>query len=137
MFFQKKMNDDDRGIRDVNMTPLIDVSLVLVVMLLLATPLAFESSIAVRKANKSAKVSQEKSKTERVEIRVFSEDSVRVNTQIVARTDLTDALKPYVEASSERLVVVSCAGDVSHGAFVNVLDQTKVAGASEIAVTGR
>ena len=33
---------------EVNLTPLIDVSLVLVVMLLLATPLAFESSIKVR-----------------------------------------------------------------------------------------
>jgi len=137
MFFQKKMNDNDSGIREVNMTPLIDVSLVLVVMLLLATPLAFESSIAVRKSNKSAKAAQEKSKTERVEVRVFSEDSVRVNTQVVARADLVDTLKPYVESSSERIVVISCAGDVSHGAFVNVLDQTKIAGASEIAVTGR
>lgn len=33
---------------EINTTPLIDVSLVLVVILLLATPLAFESSFGVR-----------------------------------------------------------------------------------------
>jgi len=37
------------------MTPLIDVSLVLVVMLLLTTPLAFESSIGVDHASKSGR----------------------------------------------------------------------------------
>ncbi len=38
------------GMNEVNMVPLIDVSLVLVVMLMLATPLAFESSLAIREA---------------------------------------------------------------------------------------
>ncbi len=47
MLFQKKMKDQAGGINEVNMTPLIDVSLVLVVMLLLATPLAFGFSVAV------------------------------------------------------------------------------------------
>ena len=45
--FQKKFEEDE-AFRDVNLTPLIDVALVLVVILLLATPLAFESSILVR-----------------------------------------------------------------------------------------
>ena len=35
------------GIFEVNMTPLIDVSLVLVVILMVATPLALQSSIAL------------------------------------------------------------------------------------------
>ena len=36
------------------MTPLIDVSLVLVVILMVATPLAFQSSIAVRTRPRAA-----------------------------------------------------------------------------------
>ena len=36
----------DKGIYETNLTPLIDVSLVLVVILLVATPLAFQSSAA-------------------------------------------------------------------------------------------
>ena len=55
MIFPGKPKKSGDNINEINMTPLIDVSLVLVVMLLLATPLAFESSIAIKKAMDSAK----------------------------------------------------------------------------------
>jgi len=43
-------NKRDSGIYDVNMTPLIDVSLVLVVILMVAMPMILQSGIAVRNA---------------------------------------------------------------------------------------
>jgi biopolymer transport protein ExbD len=122
---------------EVNMVPLIDVSLVLVVMLLLATPLAFESRIDVASASRSAKQAETVEKSERVEISVVSEDSVRVNRQLVARANLADVLTPLMEASAERGVVVACAPRVSHGAFVDVLDRAKTCGAADIAVIER
>ena len=136
MFFQKRIRNEKHGVHEINMTPLIDVSLVLVVMLLLATPLAFESSIAVRKGKKSAKVGREKKTVERVELSVISEDSVRVNRDIIARSKLSLTLRPLLESNESRLVVVECGAGVSHGAFVDVLDQAKLSGAAEIAVTG-
>lgn len=136
MFFQKRFRNEKTGVHEINMTPLIDVSLVLVVMLLLATPLAFESSIAVRKGKKSAKVGREKKTVERVELSVISEDSVRVNRDIIARNKLSLTLRPLLESNESRLVVVECSAGVSHGAFVDVLDQAKLSGATEIAVTG-
>jgi biopolymer transport protein ExbD len=136
VFFQKKQ-ESNSGIREVNMTPLIDVSLVLVVMLMLATPLAFESSIAIRKAAQSAKKAETDTKRERIEVHILSDEEVRLNRNVVTRADLSDAIAPLIESSSDRLVVVSCADNVSCGAFVNVLDQAKLAGAGEIAVTGK
>lgn len=137
MFFQKKIGKENSGVHEINLTPLIDVSLVLVVMLLLATPLAFESSISVRKARKSAKAAEQKKIEERIELNVISEDSVRVNRKLVDRRKLGVTLRPMLEQSSNRVVVVECDAAVSHGAFVNVLDQAKVCGATEIAVSGR
>ena len=137
MFFQKKVNKEGSGIHEINMTPLIDVSLVLVVMLLLATPLALESSIAVRNARKSAVVAEKKKIEERIELNVVSEDSVRVNRDLVARNILHLTLRPLLEESSSGIVIVECEAGVSHGAFVDVLDQAKVCGASEIAVSGK
>lgn len=119
------------------MTPLIDVSLVLVVMLLLATPLAFDSSIAVRKSQASAREAEKKTKTERIELNVVSEDDVLVNRILVPRTKLATKLRPLLEESAHRQVVVVCAADVSHGTFVDVLDQAKLCGALDISVTGR
>jgi biopolymer transport protein TolR len=122
---------------EINMTPLIDVSLVLVVMLLLLTPLAFESSIAVRRAASSAKKSVKQEKEERVELYIVSEDSVIVNRTLVARTELSEVLGSILKDKMQRRVVIDCSDHVSHGAFVGVLDQAKLCGAAEIAVLGR
>jgi biopolymer transport protein ExbD len=124
------------GLHEINMTPLIDVSLVLVVMLLLLTPLAFESSIAVRKAAASAKQSAKKEREERVEVKIISEE-VMVNRKTVLRKELSLTLRPLLANKVQRRVVIDCSDNVSHGAFVNVLDQAKLCGAGDIAVLGR
>lgn len=123
--------------KDVNMTPVIDVSLVLVVILLLATPLAFESSISVRRSPQATAQSSDPQQMERIEVDLVSETTVRVNRQKVERSALTETLRPLLVASAHGVVTVSCKDGVSHGAFVDVLDQAKMCGASEIAVLGR
>ena len=137
MFFQKKVKKEGSGIHEINMTPLIDVSLVLVVMLLLATPLALESSIFLRDARKSAQKAEKKKIEERIELHVVSEDSVRVNSELVSRQTLHLTLRPMLEQATSRVVFVQCDAGVSHGTFVDVLDQAKVCGATEIAVSGK
>jgi len=122
---------------NVNMTPVIDVSLVLVVILLLATPLAFESSISVRRSPQAASQAPDPRTLERIELDVLSETRVQVNRQTVERAALAATLSPLLQASAHGVVTVSCRDGVSHGAFVDVLDQTKMSGASEIAVLGR
>lgn len=137
MFFSNNGDKESKGTHEINMTPLIDVSLVLVVMLLLATPLALESSIAVRNARNSARKADKRKIEERIELNVVSEDSVRVNRDLVSREKLHLVLRPLLDESSSRVVIVECDAAVSHGAFVDVLDQAKVCGATEIAVSGK
>ena len=137
MFFQKKIKKEGSGIHEINMTPLIDVSLVLVVMLLLATPLALESSIAVRNSRESSRKAEKKKVEERIELHVVSEDSVRVNRVLVSRQLMHVTLRPMLKQATSRVVFVQCDDGVSHGAFVDVLDQAKVCGAVEIAVSGK
>lgn len=133
----KSWQKRDKNDHEINMTPLIDVSLVLVVMLLLATPLAFESTIGVRGEQPPAQQTPKEDRVESVEVIVVSEDQVRVNGKNVARADLAEVLPPLIKDSSERRVMVGCDKKVSHGAFVNVLDQAKLSGAGEIAVFER
>lgn len=123
--------------REINMTPLIDVSLVLVVMLLLATPLAFESSIGVRKDDTTAQAAQTKDQQERIEVVVVSETEVKVNRELVPRSELTTALTPMLAEAVDRTVLIGCDEGVTHGAFVDVLDQAKLSGATGIAVFER
>jgi biopolymer transport protein TolR len=121
---------------EINLVPLIDVCLVLVVILLIATPLAFEASIGVRQSAASAKKAAIPLHEERVEVRILDERMVHVNRIPVARENLADTLRPLLASSSLRKVVIRPEPTVSHGTFVNVLDQAKEAGAAEIAVVG-
>ena len=135
MLWHRRQQDKEEAL--VNVTPLIDVSLVLVVILLLATPLAFESSIGVKSPDRSGRKAAREDRSARVELTLVDEDNVRVNKTLVARAHLMATLKPVLDNSDERVVTIACAEDISHGAFVDVLDKAKRCGAAGIAVSGR
>lgn len=122
---------------EINTTPLIDVSLVLVVILLLATPLAFESSFGVRAGAPLAQPALVEDLPDRIELAITGEDRVEVNGRAVSVDQLAGALRPLLRPGSRRDVAVACVDGVSHGAFVRVLDIAKLNGAATISVAGR
>ena len=124
------------GIHDPNLTPLIDVCLVLVVILLVATPMTLQSGIAVSRAASGGR-SGAAVRASRIEITIRDEQNLTVNRTPVARADLRSVLQPMLAASQTRDVVVQCADGVSHGTFVSILDEAKIDGAGRIAVVGR
>ena len=124
------------GIHEPNMVPLIDVSLVLVVILLVATPMALQSGIGVSRAASSGRKALP-ARTERIEVSILGADSIVVNRSMVARPALGARLKSLLDESATREVVVRCDDRVAHGDFVAVLDEAKAQGASAIAVVGR
>ena len=126
----------DAGIHEPNMTPLIDVSLVLVVILMVATPMAFQSGIAVQSASRSGRKAAEHSKADRIEVAVLADGRVNVNLRSVPRDSLAVALRPLLQLSPNRLVVLRCDDGVPHGDFVSVLDEARQLGAAKIAVVG-
>jgi biopolymer transport protein ExbD len=133
---RRKSKHDAQGIYEPNMTPLIDVSLVLVVILLVATPMALQSSIAVRKTAASSRTAADVARIERVEITVVSSDTLIVNREPLPRGSLRATLAPLLQASATRQVAVRCRTGVTHGTFVGVLDEVKQCGAAQIAVQG-
>ena len=133
----KKRNGATAPNNEVNMTPLIDVSLVLVVILMVATPLALQSSIALGTARPAGHAGAHAEQLERIVIAVLSDDSVRVGRGVVARAELPRVLAPLLEGSTSHEVVVRCADQVSHGVFVDVLDEARALGASRLTVVGR
>src|SRR5262249_21461834 len=127
--------NDSKGIYEVNLTPLIDVSLVLVVILLVATPLALQSSIALQKPAAAAATAAPPP-DKQIVIEAQAEDRILVNGEVVPRDALRSRLQPLV-AGFTGPVVVRCAPEVTHGTFVYMLDEAKQSGAASIAVVGR
>lgn len=123
------------GLFQVNMTPMIDVSLVLVITLLLMTPLALESGIWVRNHNDSTAMSDPGPDPERVHVTILTEDLVQVQNRILRRDNLRPVLGAMLRQPRYAGVALVCADDVSHAAFVDVLDQAKMSGAVSIAIS--
>jgi len=121
---------------EVNMTPLIDVSLVLVVILMLATPLAFESSFGLQHASGATAAEAPEGGQAPVVLRLLSDTSIQVDQQKIALKNLAGTLAPLFAAEPRPSVVVHCADAVRHGVFVQVLDVAKLSGAMEIAMAG-
>lgn len=128
--------NDTKGIYEPNMTPLIDVSLVLVVILMVATPMALQSSIALQQqARGAAPPVAVPPPDRRLHIDVEADDRILVDGEPVARDGLRSAIAPRVRPGTP--VIVRCAQTVTHGTFVFVLDEAKQGGAESIAVVGR
>ena len=125
---------EDGPLAEVNMTPLIDVSLVLVIILLLATPLAFEASFELGRTSTARTEVSEAGLVPRVEVGILSDAEVRVNDLVVPVADLPATIAPLIALATDKQVAVRCADGVSHGTFVQVRDITKLSGAMGIAV---
>jgi biopolymer transport protein ExbD len=125
--------DRRKGEAEVNMTPLIDVSLVLVVILLLATPLAFESSLSVKRAQARGHA-QEQEEKERINVEILSDDQLRLDERTIPLGSLAAELSRRRSPGGDGLVVVRCADAVHHGTFVQVLDTARRSGAGTVAV---
>ena len=126
--------DQDGPLAEVNMTPLIDVSLVLVIILLLATPLAFESSFGLKQTQTAAAQTSAEAVATQVSLAILSDTEVQVNEAVVNVRDLPSLIAPLIAAAKSKEVAVRCADRVSHGTFVQVLDIAKLSGAAGIAV---
>ena len=131
----RKTRSTPMGIHDPNLTPLIDVSLVLVVILLVATPFALQSGIAVSHAAASGRAGVA-SREARIEITIVDAENVTVNRAPVPVAALGPYLAPLIAASPTRDVVVRCGDAVPHGVFVAVLDEAKRRGAGRISIVG-
>lgn len=122
------------SLTEPNMTPLIDVSLVLVVILMVATPMALQSGIAVSRAGEAGKQAAP-AQSERIEIAVRA-DRIEVNDRPVTLAQLGAALQPLLAASATRQVVITCEDGVPHGTFVQVLDEARRQGAVGLGIAG-
>lgn len=125
------------GIFEPNMTPLIDVSLVLVVILMVATPLAFQSAIAVRTTSSAGRAAAVKSDTDRIEVSVADDGAISVDGTAIPRESVEAAIAARLGGSKSRMVVVHVDPEASHGSMVGVLDDARSAGAAEIALAER
>ena len=121
----------DEIISTINITPLTDVMLVLLVIFMVTTPLMVMESFKI-KLPKAVSAGSERD--EGVTIAVAKDGTVTIDDQRVSRDDLYNRIKERLAGGPERSVIVKADTDTLHGAVVGVLDTAKRAGARRLSI---
>lgn len=120
-----------RTIAQINVTPLVDVVLVLLVILMVASTYIVAQTLKVQLPRaKSTDGTAEKP----TKIEILKDGKLRWNEVYVTENELPEKMKEAVTADAEMSLVVSADKEVQHGNVVHVLDLAKIAGVVKFAI---
>jgi biopolymer transport protein ExbD len=125
--------NDEEPITKINVTPLVDVCLVLVIIFMAVAPMAVTLGIKVletRPTNAEGKTSVD----ENVQIKVFVDGSITVNGTKTDGLTFRGILAAALARSKDKMVIVTADAKNKVGLVVSVLDASKQAGALKLAV---
>jgi biopolymer transport protein ExbD len=118
-------------ITGINVTPLVDVCLVLLIILMVSSTYIVAQSLKVQLPKAHATDGQaEKPST----VTLLKNGGLRWNDHDANETEVVAGLKAAVAADPEVSVVVSADKEVQHGRVVHVLDMAKLAGVTKFAI---
>ncbi len=120
---------------EINITPLTDIFLVLLIIFMVATSVTIESAAHVDLPKAEAPAPTEKPKG--ILVVYTAEHQIFVNGQSVAQRDLESNLRAALGKVPDKLVVFQGDQKVILGDMVRVLDIAKRAGAEQIAIAAQ
>jgi len=123
----------DEPITDINLTPLVDVSLVLVIIFMAVAPFALTAGIKVLQSKASAQVGKV-SLSESVQVKLNKEGVLTINGAPVLREDYPAAVGKALEKSADKFVIIKADTENRVGQVVTLLDDAKQAGAQKMAL---
>src|SRR5215468_8029016 len=123
-------NPDDGVVAEINITPLTDVFLVLLVIFMVTTSVVVNQSKNIDLPG--AAVSD--TTPQGVTVEVTPDGKIAVNDEVVRDADLFRALSKALEGSREKVVILRGDKAVLLGQAVNILDVAQQAGAQGIAL---
>ena len=120
-----------KTIAAINVTPLVDVVLVLLVILMVASTYIVAQTLKVQlpRAHSTDGTADKPTKVE-----ILKNGSLRWNEEPIAEPALAGKLKAAVANDPEMSLVVSADKEVMHGNVVHVLDLAKMAGVTKFAI---
>ena len=123
--------DDDSGIvAEINITPLTDIFLVLLIIFMITSSAMVESGGKVNLPKAVATQSESRGTT----VTLTPKREIFVNQKKVNEEGLEDALQEALNANADKTVILRGDKDVLFGETVRVMSIIKRAGASEIAI---
>jgi biopolymer transport protein ExbD len=126
---------EDEALSEVNVIPLADLSLVLLIILMVMSPMIMQSMIKVHATRASAVQALQDKPVEPPLILLINTNGIFLNTiKMNTDLDLASKLAQSLGARDDKTVLITADPAVLHGRVVAILDLVKQQGAEKIAL---
>ena len=118
---------------ELNITPLVDVMLVLLAILMITTPtLIYEELINLPKGSRSKLIQ----KTKAIEIKIYRNKKVTVNEKVFNYKNFSDNFMLFSEKMNKNAkVIISADKSLKYGDIVLILRSVKLAGFTKVSLS--
>ncbi|MCJ7538310.1 MAG: protein TolR [Desulfobacterales bacterium] len=122
-------SDSDRLISDINVTPFVDVMLVLLVIFMVTAPMMMQGVDVALPETTSQPLAAKK---ENLVITINNQNKIFINNYEVATDFLQEKLKKILEGRDNREVYLRADREISYGFVVRVMAEIKAAGVDKL-----
>ena len=122
--------DADGPITGINVTPLVDVMLVLLIIMMIIAPL-LQQGVSLRLP--TAGNSGEKPETQdQTVLAIDASARYYVNAREVPKNDMQRRIQEVLETKSQKIVIIKADDDVEYGAVMEAMDALRAAGIEDM-----
>ncbi len=119
---------------DVNLTPMLDVVFILLIFFIVTASFVKESGIEVSRPDASTATPQKRAS---ILIAIDQNDEVWIQRRQIDVRAVRANVERLLAENPQGTVVIQADKDSTNGTFVKVMDQSKLAGAPNIAIAAR
>lgn len=125
-------NNDEGAISEINVVPLVDIILVVLIIFMVTAPMIMRPSIPVNLPKASSGESAEKTP---FTITMSGDGRLFLNNQETDLAGILAAAQAQVSKNPEIQAIISADKDVAHGKVVAVMDTVKQGGVKKFAIS--
>ena len=122
-------SESDRLISDINVTPFVDVMLVLLVIFMVTAPMMMQGVDVALPETTSQPLAAKK---ENLVITINNQNQIFINNHQITIDFLQDKLKKILEGRDNREVYLRADREISYGYVVRVMAEIKAAGVDKL-----
>ena len=117
---------------DINVTPLVDVMLVLLIIMMLITPM-LNQGVSVRLPEATNSVDKPTTQDNTV-VAVGKDGTMYVNSKPVTESEMVTKITEALEGKKEKVVFINADAEAKYSAVMLAMDQLHQAGVEDIAL---